>query len=401
MKRFRTVLFWCHLTAGVTAGLVIALMSVTGSLLAFQSQILNLVDRDVRGVVPPGPVAARVDARTLIVHAASTRPGVEPTGLTLDANREVAAAVAFGQDIVYVNPYTGAVNGAGSARARAFFQKLTDWHRWLGAGANSPWRANARVITGACNFAFLWLAMSGLYLWMPRTWNWQWVRTMTWFDGEARGKARDLNWHHVIGFWCAPVLIVLTMTGVVMSYLWANNLLYLAMGSQPPSPAGTSAPAPAREAGGPVEASGGRRQVARTPQIPDNLNLLWAQAEQAVPTWGTINVRLASQPNGPISLSITDVKYWNGFARSQLTLDGRTGAIVRWEPYAGTSLGQRARGWVRFAHTGELAGWPGQLIAGTACMGGAFLAWTGLSLALCRFSTWRKVKRPQVAARAA
>ncbi len=42
---------------------------------------------------------------------------------------------------------------------------------------------------------------------------------------RLRGKARDWNWHNVIGFWSSAVLIVLTLTAAVMSYPWANDLL--------------------------------------------------------------------------------------------------------------------------------------------------------------------------------
>jgi len=98
-------------------------------------------------------------------------------------------------------------------------------------------------------------------------------------------------------------------------------------------------------------------------------------------------VRLAAN-NAPIAFSMSDRAHWNGFARSTLTLDPRTGAEIRWEPYATTSLGQKARGWLRFAHTGELGGVPGEAIAGLASAGGGFLVWTGLSLALRRFAAW-------------
>lgn len=52
------------------------------------------------------------------------------------------------------------------------------------------------------------------------------------------------------------------------------------------------------------------------------------------------------------------------------------------------SLGQKIRGWLRFAHTGELGGLPGQLIAGIGCFGGVFLVYTGLSLAVRRLWNW-------------
>ena len=85
--------------------------------------------------------------------------------------------------------------------------------------------------------------------------------------------------------------------------------------------------------------------------------------------------------------------YWNSFARSTLTLDGATGADVRWEPYAAASRGQKVRGWMRFAHTGELGGRLGEFVAGLASAGGAFLVWTGISLALRRFAAWSARRR--------
>jgi uncharacterized iron-regulated membrane protein len=38
------------------------------------------------------------------------------------------------------------------------------------------------------------------------------------FRPGLAGRARDFNWHNVIGIWCAPVLLVLTLTGAIMSY---------------------------------------------------------------------------------------------------------------------------------------------------------------------------------------
>ena len=78
--------------------------------------------------------------------------------------------VAVGaQGNVFVNPYTGEVLGTGSPRARAFYRSVTNWHRWLAAEGEA--RATARAITGACNAAFLVLAVSGLFLWWPKQWS--------------------------------------------------------------------------------------------------------------------------------------------------------------------------------------------------------------------------------------
>ena len=41
-QRIRTVFFWLHLTAGLAAGVVVLIMSVTGVLLTFEKQTIYL-----------------------------------------------------------------------------------------------------------------------------------------------------------------------------------------------------------------------------------------------------------------------------------------------------------------------------------------------------------------------
>ena len=53
----RRVLFWAHLTAGVCAGLVILIMSVTGVLLTYEKQLIEWSDRMYRA---PSTVAERL-----------------------------------------------------------------------------------------------------------------------------------------------------------------------------------------------------------------------------------------------------------------------------------------------------------------------------------------------------
>jgi uncharacterized iron-regulated membrane protein len=123
-----------------------------------------------------------------------------------------------------------------------------------------------------------------------------------------------------------------------------------------------------------------------------------AMAERQVPEWRTMIIRLPPRPGGPVAFSMSDRTYWNSYARSTLTLDGTSGAQIRWEPYAGTSRGQKVRGWMRFAHTGELGGSAGEAIAGLGCAGGALLVYTGIALALRRLAAWRSRSRGRATA---
>ena len=72
-------------------------------------------------------------------------------------------------------------------------------------------------------------------------------------------------------------------------------------------------------------------------------------------------MRLPAREGAPVTFTITDGANWNPFARSNLTVNSASGDVVQWQPYNGNSRGQKVRGWLRFAHTGELGGLPGQL----------------------------------------
>ena len=80
-------------------------------------------------------------------------------------------------------------------------------------------------------------------------------------------------------------------------------------------------------------------------------------------------------------------------ARSSLTLNGASGAVIQWQPYEGQTAGQKLRGWLRFAHTGEIYGLTGQTVAGVVTAGGAVLVYTGIALALRRWWAWMRRRR--------
>jgi uncharacterized iron-regulated membrane protein len=375
MRASRTLLFWLHLSAGVSAGAIILIMSATGAVLALKPQILNRIDRDVRFVEPAS--SAQLSPSLIVAAVRIARPDAAVASIAIDRDPKAAVAVGMGRGgTVYVDPYTGDVLGGGSETAESFFRSVENWHRWLAVGAEG--RATARTVTGAANLAFLVLAISGLYIWWPRKWTPQHARPIVWFTRSRTGRARDFNWHNVIGFWCAPAIIVMTFSGVVMSYPWANGLLYRALGSTPPTPAG-------ERGGGP----GGGRGGAAPPIVPESLDALVRRAEEQLRTWRTIAARFPNRAEAPVAFTLSDGASWNRFARSQLTLDPVTAGVRQWQPYDSNSLGQKARGWLRFAHTGELAGLPGQLIAGLGCLGGVMLVWTGISLAIRRFFAWK------------
>lgn len=372
MPTARSVLFWLHLAAGVTAGAVILIMSLTGLALTYEKQVTAWADRQGW----PGPPS--VDARplapeTLLVRVRDQRPAAAPASLTMRANRRAPATVAFeGGESVLVDPYTGAVLCAPSPRVRAFFRTMTAWHRYLALGGAS--RATGRMVTGAANLLFLFIVISGMYLWIPRIRSLSQFAQVLWFRRGLQAKARDFNWHNVVGIWSAVPLAIVVAGAVPISYTWANALVYRVAGDAPP------------QAGGP-----GRAPESQPPIETAGLDGAWRAAVSQVLDWQSISVRL---PRGaaPFVLSV-DAGTGGEPQRRGTLMVTRQGAIDRWETFDEQSRGRRLRTWLRFAHTGEFYGIAGQTVAGLASAGGAVLVYTGLALALRRAWAWTGRRR--------
>jgi uncharacterized iron-regulated membrane protein len=373
-SRLRTSIFWIHLATGLFAGTVVLIMSVTGTLLMYERQVIAWADADLLEAPPAG--ASRLPIEAVLASVRREHPRAMAATVTLRADPAAPAAIGLGRDgTLYVNRYTGRVLGEGSQTVRRFFRFVTDVHRWLTLDGDR--RAIGRAITGACNLAFLFLVVSGFYLWFPRSWRLTAVRNVTWFRAGLGGKARDFNWHNVIGFWCALPLFFVVLTAVLISYPWANTLLFRMTGSEPPPRV-----APAR--------AGQNGRIDRDPAPLDGLDRLWARAEQQVPGWRSITMRLPSAAEPTVTFSIDTGNGARPDKRSQLTLARTTSAVVRWEPYATQSRGRQLRAWARWIHTGEALGLVGQTVAGIASAGAALLVYSGFALSLRRFIGWRK-----------
>lgn len=367
--KLRPVIFWAHLISGISVGAVILVMAVTGILIAFEPQIVDFADRDVRSVPLPALGVERLSAGKIVASAAGLQPGINPTGLTVSANPTESAVVFLGnKGGIFVNPYTGEVLG-GISKIHKGMLKLIEIHRWLG------FRRIGKPVLNACNVALFFMVLSGLYLWWPQQWNASVRKTVLFFNPTLSGKLRDWNWHNVIGFWCSPLLLVTTLTGMVIAYSWANQLLFRLTGSEPPVVMQKTA-----------EAGKGRSFVAETPAdlVAPDFDLLWAKASSQVPEWQTISIRLPREPGRPVTATIIE-KDAKSFMRSQLSMNPQTGEVIKWEPYVSQSRGKKFRSWIVPLHTGQAWGIPGQIFAFIGAFGATLLVWTGYSLAWRRF----------------
>ena len=109
MKLLHKIIFWSHLFAGVSAGLVIFIMSFTGVVLMYEPQISDYSERSARWVVP-GPDARRLSYDELIAKVRAANPEARPAVIMVKSDPTASVAVNLGRDnTVFVNPYNGQI----------------------------------------------------------------------------------------------------------------------------------------------------------------------------------------------------------------------------------------------------------------------------------------------------
>lgn len=382
----RKILFWLHLIAGCVAGAVVFIMSFTGVVLTYERQIIAAGAPRLQADTGVKPYSLEA-----LLQQYRERHGRLPSAVMKRAGADAPVEFQLGREgTVYVNPYTGEETAGAAEGARRFFRLMTDWHRWLGQDGEG--RETGRAITGACNLAFLFLVLSGMYLWIPRGYTWKHFRAVLLFRAGLSGKSRDFNWHNVFGIWMAVPLALVVASGAVMSYPWANDLLYR-MTTGNPAPPGA-----AKKKGGPPRKGKGKDGPAPVAEVPADLKVagldtIWSRIETAHTGWQSISFRLPTSPDLPWQITVDRGNGARPDLRTTLAFDGATGELLRREEFSSQDAGRRARTIVRWLHTGELGGLAGQTLAGLASLAGVMLVYTGISLSLRRYAGWRRSAR--------
>ena len=371
--RIRRAIFWTHLAAGCSAGVVIFMMSVTGVLLTYERQIMASLEAASWAEHPADAERMTVEALLESVRGEDFRPAQ----VVVRSDPAAPVQISAGRrNRVELDAVTGAEVPPGAPAVDEFFTTLMRIHRWFALEGDA--RDTGKAITGAANLAFLFILLSGLVIWLPPVWKRAFLLAQIRFSRRyPTAKARDYNWHHVIGIWSLVPLVFIVASATVFNYGWASEVLYGIAGAKPRAEAETDAPAATPLAG-----------------ALDTDALLTA-ASAAAGDWERLTLTLPETGAESVELIVDRGNGAQVQHQTVMTVDRRSGAVLSEVQRYGDDPGRYARFVNRFLHTGEIYGIPGQTIAGLVSLGGALLVWTGLALA------WRRLIAQPMRRRAA
>lgn len=371
----RKIVFWTHLCLGVVAALVILVMSGTGVILAYDLQLNQWARGNYRA--DPAVGAEPLPIPNLLTAVTRAESEIIPTAVHLSADpRDPVIVDKEGGGRRFVDRYTGEILGNGETRMGSFMRTVEHMHRWLTLdGAN---RSIARAVTGACNLVFVFLVVSGIYLWIPATWTRRNFRKILWFRTGLSAKARDFNWHNVIGFWTCIPLVIIVLTGVVFSYSWAGDLVRRLAGDD-------------RDRRPSREPSAEAVVAQDPPPAPVDLAILESlirRSSASTPGWRSLTVSVPRVVTDPVTITTDRGNGRQPQKRASVVYDSQTGEETGRREFSDAPRSRRWGAWIRFVHTGEYYGLVGQTIAALASLGACFLVYTGLALGWRRAVAW-------------
>ncbi|MDR0520371.1 MAG: PepSY domain-containing protein [Planctomycetaceae bacterium] len=393
-----------HFWLGIVSGAVVFIVCLTGAMLVFREEIIMLAQPEKYYVrVPQNRDALPVDA--LIKKAESEHAGMRVEMLTVpeQKNRTVtlllikpqpkgrvmpAAYTRWLGTKIFMNPYTGeTVNNPGEppSAAEMFVIITRELHRNLlinipvpGMGTRS---SAGGLIVAAATIIFAVECLTGLVLWLPRSWN-SMKRWSSWKQGLTvkfrAGWGRCLyDLHNTLGFYLLIPVLILALTGLCWSFSWYRAAVSTLCGDtvfknvfQKPEKI-----IPPPEGVPPLSIAqilGKQRQL-----TPD------CELFVTIPRDRETALTIQTRRTGFFALSVQDKTEWNRF----------TGEAVMTERFADKSFGAKTAASVSALHYGNITGLSSKILFFFVSLFAATLPVTGV---MWRVRKWKKKQRPPV-----
>lgn len=342
-----------HLWLSIPLGLIISLICITGAILTFETEILELKYPDRYFVKETGKdVIPLPELIPIISEQLKERDNaISSIKITSDPERTYTIGLQKGmRSSAFVNPYTGQITGTYNFKDSSF-STVMYLHRWLLDGT----RTWGKYTVGITTILFVFILISGIVWWVP-TDKKKWKSR---FTIKTKNGARRLLYdlHLVLGIYACIFLLVCSLTGLMWSFEWYRNGVGTLFGVEK-----------TQQGGG--HGKKGNNEEKKSNIDPRIWNTAFANVRQSTGSYQYITISDGSAtvlPDNASHIRATDKYKWSK----------KSGEVTEINKFGDKTTSSTLMSWAYALHVGAYGGIFTRILTCIACIIGASLPLTG------------------------
>ncbi len=283
--------------------------------------------------------------------------------------KEAAGPPARGTQYM-VDPYTGKILGSSNDKNSVtdFMQGMFSLHRWLLLDrieepliGELPNRRLGSYISGAATILFTLGVISGMIIWFPKkVKSWRQGLKIKW-DGNWKRINHDL--HNSLGLYSCILLFMMGITGPQWSFPWYRESLRKALGTHQPE----NAPKPETP----------KSAIARGKSNTLVLNEYIKAADMSLNYPGDYTISLPADLADAIQVTKTRHGFFAPVAADKLYLDQYTASVLKSDIFSLKPFNERVSNSIKAIHVGDVYGSFSKILYFLACLIASSLPVTG------------------------
>ncbi|ANO47635.1 peptidase M4 [Flavobacterium columnare] len=217
-----------HLWLGLTSGVIVFIVAITGALYTFKEEIQSWNQEHPKIEIQNKPLLIPSILKNI---ASKTIPNKELHAIKYNGNDNAVEVIFYKNApnyhiILYLNPYNGKIIKVSDLNT-GFFHFVFEGHMYL-------WLPHAigQIIVATGTLFFLFLVITGLILWYPKR-NKE-IKKRIWFQWKEgiKWKRKNFDLHNIIGLYTSLFALIFIITGLVWGFPWFGYLYYKAVGGE-------------------------------------------------------------------------------------------------------------------------------------------------------------------------
>ena len=344
-----------HLWLGLSSGLVVCILGITGCIYVFEDELKLFFYRDKIYIDVPanGSKKPLSELRRIAQEAVGKDHPIQQIQIPAEENRSYLFRPAlkrnpkvftyFGEyeyyRMLYINPYTGMVIKNENAKYE-FFNIVLGLHRNLLLNRNI-----GHYIVGTSVLLFVILLVTGLVLWWPKNIAAIKQRVSFIWKKNTKWKRKNYDLHNVLGFYSFFFALIIALTGLTWSFDWfSDSVQWLANGG-------------ANKKSKPV--------FSDTTQVSDivlPIDRLFYDLAKQNPDAKLFAINIPTDKKAVLNISVY-VNEQLSYNRKQFQYDQYSGKLLRSTAFEDKNTGEKLKSMNYDIHVGRILSLPGKLLA--------------------------------------